>query len=245
MATVHGQRPGIAEGPDGLLRLGCDPLHRQLLAAGQPVVTAWHPIECWCALLRQGALDAALVSVAGMAIATRTSATPMHGSSPQPEGCGVPEHWADPAQGSPEIRAISLGRRPLVLLHAHDQHTATDRHHSARRPWQLLLPPAGHQPLLWRQLQQLALLPQRDFSSADSEAWLQSLLQGPHLLPAHLSLLEAMPWLEAGLRAVPPPEPLEESLWLLVREGDQRHPKIQALAAQLQEALHRGMPSES
>lgn len=60
-------------------------------------------------------------------------------------------------------------------------------------PWQLLLPPAEHQPLLWRQLKQLALLPQRDFSAADSESWLQSLLQGPHLLPVHFSLMEAMP----------------------------------------------------
>ena len=207
--------------------------------------TDWHPIESWCALLRHGALDAALVSVAGMAIATRTSATPMHGSSTQPEGVEVPEHWADPAQGSPEIRAIPLGRRPLVLIHAHDRHTATDRDHRSRLPWQLLLPPAGHQPLLWQQLERLGLLPQREFSAGDSESWLQSLLQGPHLLPAHLSLLEAMPWREAGLKAVPPPEPLEESLWLLVREEQQRHPKIQALAAQLQKALHRGMPSES
>lgn len=227
------------------MRLGCDPLHRHLLAAGQAVRTAWHPIERWCALLREGALDAALVSVAGMATAKMTSATAMPGSSPQPEGCAVPEHWVDPAQGSPEISAIPLGRRPLVLIHAHDQHAATDRHHNARRPWELLLPPVEHQPLLWRQLQQLALLPQRDFSAADSESWLQSLLQGPHLLPAHLSLLEAMPWREAGLRAVPPPEPLEESVWLFVREGEQRHPKIQALAAQLQEAMGRGMPSET
>jgi len=205
------------------------------------VLTDWQPIKSWCGLLRQAALDAALISVSGMTIPPQAGAT-----GPRSVGRSAAGLWLDPALCRPDITAVPLGRRPLVLIHAKDHHTAPDRDRDpkARRPWQLLLPPAEQQPLLWRQFERLALLALRDYSAADCDSWLQELLQGPHLLPAHLSLLEEAPWREAGLRAVPPPEPLEEQLWLLVRQGEETRPAIAALAAQLQERVLRLNPAD-
>lgn len=200
------------------------------------MLTAWHPIKSWCGLLRQAALDAALISVADMTVPPQTAPT-----GPRAVGSSAAGLWLDPAQCGPDTAAVPLGRRPLVLIHAKEHRATTDRdcNLKVRRPWQLLLPPAEHQPRLWRQLERLGLLPLRDCSATDSESWLQELLQGPHLLPAHLSLLEEAPWCDAGLRAVPPPEPLEEQLWLLVRQGEEQRPAIEALAAQLQERVLR------
>ncbi len=194
------------------------------------MLTAWHPIESWCARLRREELDAALISVAGMAVQPQVRAT--HARAGGRSAAGL---WLDPALCGPDITAIPLGRRPLVLIHANDRQAATDPapNPKARRPWLLLLPPAEQQPLLWRQLDQLGLLPLRDCSAADSESWLQELLQGPHLLAAHLSLLEEAPWRDRGLRAVPPPEPLEESLWLLVRQEEDAEPLIKNLAGNI------------
>jgi hypothetical protein len=106
-----------------------------------------------------------------------------------------------------------------------------------------VLPTAEHQPLLWRQLDQLGLLPQRDCSAADSESWLHELLQGPHLLPAHLSLLEEAPWHDRALRAVPPPEPLEESLWLLVSQEAEAEPLVKNLAGNIRGRILLGNAS--
>jgi hypothetical protein len=222
--------------PAGPLRLGCDPLHCHLLVEEPPGLLAWDPLSRWVELLREGAIDAALVSVAGMAAdemgaVTETTGGHRSGSGP----------WLDRASCGHAVTLLPLGSRPLVLIHAPAGPGARDQ---SPRPWQLLLPPADHQPQLWRELQRLDLLPLRDCSADDCESWLQALLQGPHLLPAHLSLLEEPPWREAGLKAVPPPEPLEESLWLLVREGEEGLPAIEALIERLQDRLlesSRGM----
>ena len=194
------------------MRLGCDPLHRHLLPAEAVVLPAWQPFEGWCELLREGELDAVLISLAAMAAT---------GLLQQPADIG------------PGIKAVPLGRRPLVLLHGQGLHTAADRdlNPRVRRAWQLLLPPAAHQPLLWRQLRQLGLLPLQRCHAATPEALLQELSNGPFLLPAPFELLELAPWRDAGLRAVPPPEPLEERLWLLVRQGEQTRATIGDLAA--------------
>ena len=237
MATVHRRLLGLSGEPVSSLRLGCDPLHHHLLRVEASVLTAWHPIKSWCGLLRQAAVDAALISMAGMAAPPQAGAT---GSRAVGNSAG--EVWLNSVQYGPDITALPLGRRPLVLIHAKEPHAALDRDRNpkTRQPWQLLLPPAEHQPRLWRQLKRLALLPLRDCSATDSESWLQELLQGPQLLPAHLSMLEEAPcWRDAGLRAVPPPEPLEEQLWLLVRQGEEQHPAIEALAAQLREHVLR------
>jgi hypothetical protein len=201
------------------------------------VLTACHPIESWCARLRREELDAALISVAGMTVPPRLGAT-----RARPECSSAAGLWLNPALCGSDITAISLGRRPLVLIHANDRQATTDPapNPKARRPWRLLLPPAEHQPLLWRQLERLALLPLRDCSAADSESWLQELLQGPHLLPAHLSLLEEEPWSDADLKAVPPPEPLEESLWLLVRQEADAEPLVKNLAGNIRSRILQG-----
>jgi len=199
---------------------------------------AWHPIEAWCDLLRQAALDATLFSVASMAVPPRTARKGL-----RDEGRSARGLWFNTARCGPDITALPLGRRPLVLIHANGYHTATDQHHQgmAMKTWQLLLPPVVQQPRLWRQLKRLGLLPMHSYDATDSVSWLQQLLQAPHLLPAHLTLLEQAPWREVGLRAVPPPEPLDESLWLLLRQGEEKRSAIQALAAQLKEEVHRGI----
>jgi len=193
---------------------------------------AWHLHSRWGELLRQREIDGALVSVAGMAadeMGTDAETTGGHRSGSGP--------CLDRTSCGHGLALLPLGSRPLVLIHAPAGPGAQDQ---SPRPWQLLLPPADHQPQLWHELQHLDLLPLRDFSEDDCESWLQALLQGPHLLPAHLSLLEETPWREVGLRAVPPPEPLEESLWLLVREGEQGLPVIEALSERLRERLLEG-----
>ena len=40
------------------------------------------------------------------------------------------------------------------------------------------------------------------------------------LLPAPLSLLGHSPWRRAGLAVVPPPDPLWEVLWMVVRQEE-------------------------
>lgn len=193
---------------------------------------AWHPLSRWGELLRQGEIDGALVSVAGMA--AEEAGTDSEPSAGRGAGIGA---WADRTRYGDGVALLPLGSRPLFLIHAPAGPCGRDL---SPRPWQLLLPPADHQPQLWRELQRLDLLPLRDCSADDSQSWLQALLQGPHLLPAHLSLLEEPPWREAGLRAVPPPELLEESLWLLVREGEECFPAIGALIERLQDRFREG-----
>ena len=146
-------------------------------------------------------------------------------------------HWMD------GLSAMPLGIQSLLLLHASQQQRAAAEQ-GAPRPWQFLLPPADQQPRLQRDLQQLGLLPLGHCSAIDDEGWLQQLQAEPYLLPAHLSLLEHAPWREAALKAVPPPEPLEEQLWLLVRQGEERWPAIEALVAQLRERVLKANPAD-
>ena len=146
-------------------------------------------------------------------------------------------HWKD------DISAMPLGIQSLLLLHASQQQRAAAEQ-GGPRPWQFLLPPTDQQPRLQRDLQQLGLLPLGHCSAIDDEGWLQQLQAEPYLLPAHLSLLEQAPWREAALKAVPPPEPLEEQLWLLVRRGDEHRPAIDSLAAQLRERVLKANPGD-
>jgi hypothetical protein len=60
-----------------------------------------------------------------------------------------------------------------------------------------------------------------------------------------LSLLEGRPWCEAGLLAVPPPEPLAERLWLLMREGDAEQPQLVELIETLRHRILMRHPDQS
>ena len=48
-------------------------------------------------------------------------------------------------------------------------------------------------------------------------------------MPAHFSLLAAPQWRHAALWAVPAPELLQESLWLLLRQGESEQERFKAL----------------
>lgn len=217
-AAVDPQHRGSA------LRITSDPLLQPLLVASPASPSGWQPIGRCRDLLRQGALDAALISVAAMAAGRRAAAQSLLAATLQPP-----------------ISVIPLGERPLLLLHAPWRQHATDPDATVctASPWQQLLPPAEQQPLLWRQLQQLGLLPLRCCRAHTAEGVLQDLQQGPLLLPAPLTLLQEMPWREAGLRAVPPPEPLSEWLALLVRQEEEGSPAIEALTQRLRQRLDR------
>lgn len=172
-------------------------------------------MERWGALLRGGELDAALISVAGLARAAE------HGRLQLPEGSG--------------LEVVALGCRPLLLVHACRQLQIAQQ--SSQACWQLLLPPAAEQPLLWRQLEQLALLPLQECAAADCSSWLARLQDKPYLLPAHFSLLAAPQWQQAALWAVPAPELLQESLWLLHRHGESEQERFKALQTQLRDRI--------
>ena len=100
-----------------------------------------------------------------------------------------------------------------------------------------MLPPAALQPLLWRQLRQLGLLPLQECADTECSSWLQHLQEKPYLLPAHLSLVETPGWRQAALQAVPAPELLQESLWLLHRREDSKQERIQLLHSHLRERI--------
>jgi hypothetical protein len=230
--------------PQQRLLVGCDPLHRYLLPGEDPPLTHWQSLTQWSELLNSGALDAVLVSVAAMAqakpsleadSAKQAAAEQLQTLASADLIAGV--HWMD------GLSAMPLGIQSLLLLHASQQQRAAAEQ-GGPRPWQLLLPPADQQPRLQRDLQQLGLLPLGHCSALDDAGWLQQLQAEPYLLPAQLSLLEQAPWREAALKAVPPPEPLEEQLWLLVRQGEERWPAIEALVAQLRERVLKANPAD-
>ena len=213
------------------LLIGCDPLHHQLLPPAVQARPAWQPPARWREQLNGGALDAVLLSAAGLV-------HPCGSETGDPDSAAAaarpPVHWPD--QAGDGITAIALGQRPLVLLHAIRQRQLM-QHRSQGQRGQLLLPPAGEQPMLWRHLEQLALLPLRGCHADNDQGWLQRLQEGPYLLPAHRSLLARTPWKEAGLQMVPFPEPLIERLWLLLRCGDAQERPLRNLAALLGERL--------
>ncbi len=220
------------------MRLGCDPLHRHLLPPEALARPAWRPIQGWREQIRVRELDAALISIARLSVSTA-----LDDPAQQPKCCGADDLLAQSAQAGSGITALALGILPLVLVHAGCHRQALEQ--GARgMQWKLLLPAAEHQPLLWRDLQRLGLLPLQECLAADAEGWLSHLQGEPHLLPADLSLLEGRQWREAGLLAVPPPEPLAEKLWLLIREGDAEQPQLAELIETLHRRIRMGPPGE-
>lgn len=184
-----------------------------------------------------GELDAALISIASLSVDKTLDSPALQGEYP------AAELLAQSALAASGITAVALGTLPLVLVHAGCHRQALEQ--GARgKQWKLLLPAQEHQPLLWRDHERLGLLPQQECLAADSESWLAHLLTEPHLLPADLSLLEGRPWREAGLLAVPPPEPLAEKLWLLIRAGDAEQPQLAELIETLRRRIRIGPPGE-
>jgi hypothetical protein len=164
-------------------------------------------------------LDAALISIASLSLDKTLDSPALQAE------CPAAELLAQSALAGSGITAVALGTLPLVLVHAGCHRQALEQ--GARgHQWKLLLPAAEQQPLLWNELEQLGLLPLQECRAAAAESWLTYLKTEPHLLPADLSLLDGRPWCEAGLLAVPPPEPLAEKLWLLVRAGDTEQPQL-------------------
>ncbi|MFN7900552.1 MAG: hypothetical protein ACK5N0_12970 [Synechococcaceae cyanobacterium] len=184
-------------------------------------------------------MDAALVSVAGLSVDLA-----LDGPDPEAEFCAAAELLDEAALAGSGINAIPLGDLPLVLVHAGCHRQALEQ--GARgMQWKLLVPAAEQQPLLWNELEQLGLLPMQECLAANAESWLAHLQTEPHLLPADLSLLEGRPWCEAGLLAVPPPEPLVEKLWLLVRTGDAEQPQLADLIETLRLRILVRHPTQS
>lgn len=219
------------------MRLGCDPLHRHLLPPEALTRPAWRPIPGWSEQIRARELDAALVGVAGLSVElTRDAQVPE-------AGCPAAQLVAESTLVGSGITAVALGTLPLVLVHAGCHRQALEQGPRGMQ-WKLLLPAAEQQHLLWNALEQLGLLPLQECRAADAESWLTHLQTEPHLLPADLSLLEVRPWLEAGLLAVPPPEPLVEKLWLLVRERDAEQPHVAELIETLRHRILMRYPDQ-
>ena len=220
------------------MRLGCDPLHRHLLPPEARARPAWRPIQGWREQILARELDAALVGVAGLSVDLA-----LDGPDPEAEFCAAAELLDEAALAGSGITAVALGALSLVLVHASCHRQALEQ--GARgMQWKLLLPAAEQQPLLWNELEQLGLLPMQECRAAGAESWLTHLQTEPHLLPADLSLLEGRPWCEAGLLAVPPPEPLAEMLWLLVRAGDSEQPQLAELIETLRHRILMRHPSQ-
>ena len=136
------------------------------------------------------------------------------------------------------------GTLPLVLVHAVCHRQAREQGARGLR-WKLLLPAADQQPLLWRDHERLGLLPLQECRACDPGDWLAHLRTAPHLLPTDRSLLEERPWREAGLLAVPPPEPLAEKLWLLIREGDAEQSQLAELIETLRRRILMRQPGQA
>lgn len=199
---------------------------------------AWNRIQGWRDQIRAGKLDGALISVAGLSVGIELDQPPQ-----QPTFCAAAELVAESALAGSGITAVDLGTLPLVLVHAVGHRQALERGARGLR-WKLLLPAVEQQPLLWRDLERLGLLPLQECRACDSGDWLAHLRTEPHLMPADLSLLEERPWREAGLLAVPSPEPLAEKLWLLIHEGDAEQPHLADLIQTLRHRILMRYPDQ-
>ena len=191
------------------LRLAADPLHGSLLRAAGEGVERWlsfRPTAVWGELVAGGVVDAAVVSVAGVAANTAG--------------------WRPPLQ-RPGLAVVPLGQRPLrLLLHrCHRRRLLLQR--SGPTGW--LLPPVALQPLLHQQLQ--AAGPWRRWScrSVTARGWLERLRSEPLVLPADGTLLQQPGWCGAPLCWLEPPLALQERLWVVLREEELRRRELRQL----------------
>jgi len=201
-------------GDDPPLRIGCGPLQADLLPAGWRV-----PLEQG---LEQGGGDGLLLA-GGLRAGERSAAvTSEHELQQQ-----LPGTW----------RRIALGSRPLLLL-AHREQLA-GRGNPAHGLPRFLLPATGSARLA-EQLEQMGWLELEREPQNTAEALIGRLGQGRLLLPAAGSLLDHAPWREAGLVALPPPEPLAEDLELWIQPQRAAEEAVAALAALLRQRLAGG-----
>jgi hypothetical protein len=208
-----------------LLRLGSDLLHQHLLAdllaaeGSVELVTAFRSPQDWGQQLRQGTLDAVLLSLASIKGANSGA-----------------RNLALLGLASGELEAIPLGSQDLQLLYAARHLSRPPQLNPWRRPL-FLLPPASCQLLLDEQLRRQALMGVRNTENSIAVNLVELLRQEPLLLPAHRSLLQYSPWQEAQLIAVPPPDPISDRLWLLVRPELASTPRSKGLEAQLRRSI--------
>lgn len=193
----------------------------------------------WAQHLLRGHVDAVLVSVAGDAghdpavlrppLEHRCVETiglgqrelvlfhhpgPLQRNSPQ---MGAPPQWGPPRWGQPHGGLPHRG-----------QHQGGGRQGDRQRMG-YLLPPPGALPLLHRALEREGRLPLHSCGDLDHRSWLEQLRSELLLLPAHPTVLRLPGWRDAGLVLHRPLQPLIESLWLLLRRGEEKRPELARL----------------
>jgi hypothetical protein len=206
------------------LRIGCGPLQADLLPAG------WRlPLGQLLGPGLEQELEAG--GGAGLLLATGLRAGG-HGDA-GPGAAGAGEHELAPLLAG-SWRRIALGSRPLLLL-AHRDQLAGRGVKTPGLP-RFLLPASGAERLA-AALEQLDWLELELEPQGTPEALIERLRQGRLLLPAAGSLLDHAPWREAGLVALPPPEPLAEELELWLRPQRAAEEAVTALVALLRQRL--------
>jgi hypothetical protein len=158
-----------------------------------------------------------------------------------PGAAGAREHELAPLLAG-SWRRIALGSRPLLLL-AHRDQLAGRGVQTPGLP-RFFLPASGAERLA-AALEQLDWLELEREPQGTAEALIERLGQGRLLLPAAGSLLDHAPWREAGLVALPPPEPLAEELELWIRPQRAAEEAVSDLVALLRQRLAAGCPQKT
>jgi hypothetical protein len=224
-APIH---PCLLPSERQILRLGVDPLHAHLLPPTSSAKVVHHlaflsAAEC-VRQLKANLLDAVLLPLAGMV-----------GPSDSPEPPSLTAAAAlNPSLGDPEVVAIAVAScsLPFLVARRHLVQLGSQAMPSRTSPQvAVLLPPARHQPLLYSDMLRQALLPLRCCSALNPAVWVERLQRERLLLPAPLSLLGHSPWRRAGFAVVPPPDPLWEVLWLVVRQEELEREWVKELVA--------------
>jgi hypothetical protein len=209
------------------LRIGCGPLPADLLPAGWGVPLGQLLGQC-PEQEREAGGGAGLLLAAGLWAGG-------HGDAGQ-GAAGAGEHKLAPLLAG-SWRRIALGSRPLLLL-AHSDQLAGGGDPSPGLP-RFLLPATGSTRLA-AALAQLDWLELEREPQGTAEALIERLRQERLLLPAAGSLLDHAPWREAGLVALPPPEPLAEELEIWIRPQRAAEEAVTDLVALLRQRLAAG-----
>jgi hypothetical protein len=210
------------------LRIGCGPLPADLLPAGWGVPLGQLLGQC-PEQEREAGGGAGLLLAAGLWAGG-------HGDAGQ-GAAGAGEHKLAPLLAG-SWRRIALGSRPLLLL-AHSDQLAGGGDPSPGLP-RFLLPATGSTRLA-AALAQLDWLELEREPQGTAEALIERLRQERLLLPAAGSLLDHAPWREAGLVALPPPEPLAEELEIWIRPQRAAEEAVTDLVALMRQRSGRGI----
>ena len=210
------------------LRIGCGPLQADLLPAGWRVSLGQDLGQC-------PEQEPAAGGGAGLLLASGMRAGG-HGDAGAGAAAAREHELAPLLPGS--WRRIALGSRPLLLL-AHSDQLAGGGDPSPGLP-RFLLPATGSTRLA-AALAQLDWLELEREPQGTAEALIERLRQERLLLPAAGSLLDHAPWREAGLVALPPPEPLAEELEIWIRPQRAAEEAVTDLVALLRQRSGRGI----